>query len=260
MYRNYLSASLLFTVLGLAAAPAQAEWKIYKFLDVGVAATDDLQLVLGEEVIYSVRPSVELAFKGNRFDHEIIGEVEVFRFGERGDDIVDGRLSLNTNGTLVQEFLFVSSSLDIAKVLPGDDFFDLTENTETQGRFKFNPFISRQIGQIADLFVGYSHQSLDDEFDGDIETTQNNLNFSLRRNPSFGGIIWSVGGNYERSRVSDDDFEQDFDSKSIFGSLGHTVGQTTFFEVITGREQNCCLLYTSPSPRDRTRSRMPSSA
>ena len=23
---------------------------------------------------------------------------------------------------------------------------------------------------------------------------------------------------------------------------------------------NCCLLYTSPSPRDRTRSRMPSSA
>ena len=25
-------------------------------------------------------------------------------------------------------------------------------------------------------------------------------------------------------------------------------------------EANCCLLYTSPSPRDRTRSRMPSSA
>ena len=25
-------------------------------------------------------------------------------------------------------------------------------------------------------------------------------------------------------------------------------------------EMNCCLLYTSPSPRDRTRSRMPSSA
>ena len=26
------------------------------------------------------------------------------------------------------------------------------------------------------------------------------------------------------------------------------------------REDPCCLLYTSPSPRDRTRSRMPSSA
>ena len=27
-----------------------------------------------------------------------------------------------------------------------------------------------------------------------------------------------------------------------------------------GRRKNTCLLYTSPSPRDRTRSRMPSSA
>ena len=26
------------------------------------------------------------------------------------------------------------------------------------------------------------------------------------------------------------------------------------------QDPNCCLLYTSPSPRDRTRSRMPSSA
>ena len=29
---------------------------------------------------------------------------------------------------------------------------------------------------------------------------------------------------------------------------------------IVGRKINNCLLYTSPSPRDRTRSRMPSSA
>ena len=27
-----------------------------------------------------------------------------------------------------------------------------------------------------------------------------------------------------------------------------------------GEQAGCCLLYTSPSPRDRTRSRMPSSA
>ena len=36
-------------------------------------------------------------------------------------------------------------------------------------------------------------------------------------------------------------------------------------KVIVGKKQGptlfiCCLLYTSPSPRDRTRSRMPSSA
>ena len=34
-----------------------------------------------------------------------------------------------------------------------------------------------------------------------------------------------------------------------------------FFDTISTRGQNIdCLLYTSPSPRDRTRSRMPSSA
>ena len=31
-------------------------------------------------------------------------------------------------------------------------------------------------------------------------------------------------------------------------------------EISPNRVYNCCLLYTSPSPRDRTRSRMPSSA
>ena len=31
-------------------------------------------------------------------------------------------------------------------------------------------------------------------------------------------------------------------------------------EKVWGLEPNTCLLYTSPSPRDRTRSRMPSSA
>ena len=33
-----------------------------------------------------------------------------------------------------------------------------------------------------------------------------------------------------------------------------------FFDSGSGKLANICLLYTSPSPRDRTRSRMPSSA
>ena len=33
-----------------------------------------------------------------------------------------------------------------------------------------------------------------------------------------------------------------------------------FWEELAKQELDCCLLYTSPSPRDRTRSRMPSSA
>ena len=42
----------------------------------------------------------------------------------------------------------------------------------------------------------------------------------------------------------------------ITGLLGpNGAGKTTLIKLMTA-----CLLYTSPSPRDRTRSRMPSSA
>ena len=37
-------------------------------------------------------------------------------------------------------------------------------------------------------------------------------------------------------------------------------GSEVYFVDINVKETNSCLLYTSPSPRDRTRSRMPSSA
>ena len=37
-------------------------------------------------------------------------------------------------------------------------------------------------------------------------------------------------------------------------------GGTGRFVSFAGRVRRACLLYTSPSPRDRTRSRMPSSA
>mgnify|MGYP003379201992 CR=1 FL=1 len=37
-------------------------------------------------------------------------------------------------------------------------------------------------------------------------------------------------------------------------------GTVRIWDTDTGQELHSCLLYTSPSPRDRTRSRMPSSA
>ena len=47
----------------------------------------------------------------------------------------------------------------------------------------------------------------------------------------------------------------------ILGANG--AGKTTTMRAVSGtipRRGGICLLYTSPSPRDRTRSRMPSSA
>ena len=38
------------------------------------------------------------------------------------------------------------------------------------------------------------------------------------------------------------------------------IGRPSADKILAKAEVNPCLLYTSPSPRDRTRSRMPSSA
>ena len=46
----------------------------------------------------------------------------------------------------------------------------------------------------------------------------------------------------------------EFSNKKLF--LKRNIRNKKFLEF----EKYCCLLYTSPSPRDRTRSRMPSSA
>ena len=45
---------------------------------------------------------------------------------------------------------------------------------------------------------------------------------------------------------------------AIFGPSGS--GKTTLLRAIAGLEYTDCLLYTSPSPRDLSTSRMPSSA
>ena len=49
----------------------------------------------------------------------------------------------------------------------------------------------------------------------------------------------------------DDELHGESQADTIFGGAGN--------DIITGAD-GACLLYTSPSPRDRTRSRMPSSA
>ena len=52
------------------------------------------------------------------------------------------------------------------------------------------------------------------------------------------------------------------DVPSLVTSIAHlhTIGASPAFSFYLGQDDKICLLYTSPSPRDRTRSRMPSSA
>ena len=57
-----------------------------------------------------------------------------------------------------------------------------------------------------------------------------------------------------------------FDNTCIYCGITHDINDLTLDHVhprhLGGKDEthNLCLLYTSPSPRDRTRSRMPSSA
>mgnify|MGYP007111969549 CR=1 FL=1 len=67
-------------------------------------------------------------------------------------------------------------------------------------------------------------------------------------------ICWGVGGYFEKKGLH-------------LGNLSPTLGitlRTAVAVIILGvasyPQWKICLLYTSPSPRDRTRSRMPSSA
>ena len=49
-------------------------------------------------------------------------------------------------------------------------------------------------------------------------------------------------------------------SSEILAEINREVVRTVYTVAKQGAQNNVCLLYTSPSPRDRTRSRMPSSA
>ena len=49
-------------------------------------------------------------------------------------------------------------------------------------------------------------------------------------------------------------------SKSMLGKAHTVMAEGGAAAALANRDHRDCLLYTSPSPRDRTRSRMPSSA
>ena len=77
-----------------------------------------------------------------------------------------------------------------------------------------------------------------------------NVRFEILRDP----IVRDFSLNLQHGEV-----------KALFGPSG--CGKTTVLRLIAGLEtpksgtiRNTCLLYTSPSPRDRSVSRMPSSA
>ena len=76
-------------------------------------------------------------------------------------------------------------------------------------------------------------------------------------------IIDAMSENWVMANVMTPSFSQKRLGDRLRKELGHTRGSCRFDRFIcmnSGSVSVTCLLYTSPSPRDRTRSRMPSSA
>ena len=77
---------------------------------------------------------------------------------------------------------------------------------------------------------------------------ERSLNRRSNEDPLAQGARFSTEGRRDVERA-----RQLFDDKK-YGEAARA------YKRVAGRYENSCLLYTSPSPRDRTRSRMPSSA
>jgi len=236
--------ALVASIVGtsLFSSSAFAQWQVHKFAEVTMAGSDNrFQSTVApadaEEFVGSVKPSVELMWRGNRFDTDVNAEVEYYRFGEEERDIVDPRLAISTEGMIVNNLLYVKSRLDVAKVYPGDVSFRLVEEpegeeAETRSRLRFSPFIAREFGSGVDLYFGYGHQSLDNESDGDVDYQIDSLGFSLAQNPNYGKVLLGIGADIVRDKNDGVTFQ----SGSYYASLGTSAIDDFYIEARIGQE------------------------
>ena len=229
MFRKIVPACVLSVLL--CPNVHSAEWRVYKFAEFGVTTTDNFNDSNEGELGASIKPSMELSFVGNRFEGDITAEVEFYRYNDLDLQISDPRLLAYTSGTLIDNLLYLDSSLTIAKTLEGDTF-EISDDAESITRLRINPFLSYSFGRVADLYVGVGHSSTDRETDGEVDFRQDSLAFSFRRNPRLGGFIWGLGGHYAKEHYDIKDYE----TASLYGSVGATVGQTLYFDLLGGQE------------------------
>ena len=101
---------------------------------------------------------------------------------------------------------------------------------------------------------------------GEIDLLSRNTTFTLSRDSSggnglaFAPVVFHDGQGLMVKKESKINSLKDLANKSICVGSGTTTEQNINDAFESASLPYTCLLYTSPSPRDRTRSRMPSSA
>ena len=213
-----------------------ANIEVSKFLEFGAIATDNPGLESGDtdaELVFNLAPAVELKFAGNRFGAIARGEIEYLRFTDAEDEIVNPNLSSKLTGTLIDNLLFLDASLVISKLSPDGNFLRLSDDDNTAAVFKVTTFLDRSFGRTADFYLAHTYSTLVDEESDSFESDQNFVEFSLERDPQYGGFLWGVGGSYSQDNS---DFNE-FQNSNVYAKIGATISQTFLTELTVGIER-----------------------
>ena len=122
---------------------------------------------------------------------------------------------------------------------------EATFSSQSSQNSEFAPTNSKLIAKTNRLTINYPHST---------KTETNNL-FFFDHIRIFGNNL----KNFDSAKLKD--LENKFLIGSVFGETFNLPERHSFGgEIIPTSNDRCCLLYTSPSPRDLSTSRMPSSA
>ena len=229
--------SSVLVALALAAPATAANFQFARYLEIGATATDNPELEQegtnpDAELVWNIKPSVELRFTGNRFGAIAVAEAEVFHFSEAEDEIVDPRLFARVRGTVIDDLLYLDSTVTYSKISPDSGFLRLSQESEPAVRLKNRLFIDKSFGQFADLYLAYGYSSFFPEVGESVDSKQNDVQFFLGRDPAYGGLIWSVGADYG---VDESDSNK-FENSSVYGALGFAISKTMLIQANSGIE------------------------
>jgi len=243
---------ILFSVFVLALLTSgssySSNFEIYKFLEVGATTTDNLGLANSTsfnegELVFNLKPSVEIRYIGNRFGLVTLGEIEYYRFNDREDDIIDPRLFTRLNGTLIDNLLFLDSKLALTQLAVDNSFFRPTDDGDTTAVSDTRLYMVKDLGKTTDLTLGYTFSTIADIDNNDSEVTEHILDLNIENNSEDNDFLWGLGAVYSRDQSSNTEFENSY----VFGNLGRAISNTVFATISYGIENRELVRSTNGS-------------
>ena len=232
---NLLRCSL--ATLMFAGPATAANFDLSKFIEVGAISTDNLALVDedsnkdADQVIH-IKPSVELKFSGNRFGVIALAELDYQQFTNAEEDILDPSLFVRARGTLIDDLMFLDSTLSLTKTTADNSFMRPTDDGETSATSNTRTYIDKSFGQFADFYTGYTFSTIAQRIGDEFGASKHTLDFRLERNPKYNGFLWGIGASYSLDKSDINEFKDGY----VYGKLGMTINQTLLTQFTYGLE------------------------